>query len=130
LISDQQEKKSKLLSKDSGGLLLRAASQVWAAYEDLQTGQVTVQDFHLIQENQENFLKIVKIMIERDHRDCVFSESCIVALINVREKEITHFQAILQDVGIFTEKCQYFDGKSRSPLSEKKILNIKIYYIT
>lgn len=107
---DLQDKKSKLLSKDSGCLLTKAAQEVWTAYEDLLSGQITVENFRLVQKNKDNFFKIIKIMIERDKKNVVFSETFTTQLINIRDKEISHFERILCDVRIFTDMCHHFEG--------------------
>lgn len=91
-------------------MLTKAAQEVWTAYEDLLSGQITVGDFRLVQENKDNFFKIIKIMIERDKKDVAFSETCTTQLINIRDKEISHFERILCDVRIFTDMCHHFEG--------------------
>lgn len=107
---DLQDKKSKLLSKDSGCLLTKSAQEVWTAYEDLLSGQITVENFRLVQKNKDNFFKIIKIIIERDKKDVVFRETRTTQLINIRDKEISHFERILCDVRIFTDMCHHFEG--------------------
>lgn len=93
-------------------MLTKAAQEVWTAYEDLLSGQITVGNLSLLQENLENFLKIIKIMIERNQqKDTRFSDALTTTLIEVRNKEIKHFQRLLRDVGIFAEMCQHFSGK-------------------
>lgn len=93
-------------------MLTKAAQEVWTAYEDLLSGQITVGNLSLLQENLENFLKIIKIMIERNQqKDTRFSDTLTTTLIEVRNKEIKHFQRLLRDVGIFAEMCQHFSGK-------------------
>lgn len=49
-------------------------------------------------------------MIERDKKDVVFSETCTTQLVNIRDKEISHFERILCDVRIFTDMCHHFEG--------------------
>lgn len=93
-------------------MLTKAAQEVWTAYEDLLSGQITVENVSLLQENIENFLKIIKIMIERNQqKDIRFSDTLTTTLMEVRDKEIKHFQRILRGVGIFAEMCQHFSGK-------------------
>lgn len=93
-------------------MLTKAAQEVWTAYEDLLSGQITVGNLSLLQENLENFLKIIKIMIERNQqKDTRFSDTLTTTLVEVRDKEIKNFQRILRDVGIFAEMCQHFSGK-------------------
>lgn len=91
-------------------MLTKAAQEVWTAYEDLLNGQITVENFKLIQENKDNFFKIIKVMIERDKKDVVFSETCTTKLMNIRDKEVSHFEGILCDVRVFTDMCHHFEG--------------------
>lgn len=49
-------------------------------------------------------------MIERDKKNVVFREACTTQLINIRDKEINHFERILCDVRIFTDMCHHFEG--------------------
>lgn len=107
---DQQEKRSKLLNKDSGGLLTNAANHIWRAFENLQSGEITVRQFHLLQKHQENFFKIINIMTERDKKETSFNECNVLLLMKIREKEIQCFERTLHDVGIFVESCQHFSG--------------------
>lgn len=49
-------------------------------------------------------------MIERDKKDVVFSETCTTKLMNIRDKEVSHFEGILCDVRVFTDMCHHFEG--------------------
>nr|XP_022293483.1 E3 ubiquitin-protein ligase rnf213-alpha-like isoform X1 [Crassostrea virginica] len=105
----RQEKRSKVLSKDTDCLLKSAAQQVWTAYQDLETGEITVKNINLIQENKENFCKIMKVMAERDKKEFDFQERIVTDLINIRNKEISHFEKILSNVRIFTDMCLHIE---------------------
>lgn len=109
---DQQEKRSKLLNKESGGLLTNAANQLWSSFEDIQCGKITVANFNLLRKHQENLFKIIKIMSERDNRKITFNEQSALQLMNLREKEILHFQRTLCSLGDFVDACQHFPGKN------------------
>lgn len=110
LHADRQEKRSKVLSKDIDCLLKNAAQQVWTAYKDLETGEITVENINFIQENKENFCKIMKVMAERDKTEFDFQERIVTDLINIRNKEISHFEKILSDVRTFTDMCLHIEG--------------------
>lgn len=93
-------------------MLGSAAQQVWTAYQDLETGEITVENLYLIQENKENFCKIMKVMIERDLKDFDFSERNVTLLLNIRDKEISYFERILHHIRNFTEMCGHFNGNT------------------
>lgn len=91
--------------------MTNAANQIWTTLEELQSGTIKVQKFRLLKKHQENFIKIIKIMAKRDEKEATFNEHSILQLMNIRDKEIHHFEKTVSDIRCFVEACQDFPGK-------------------
>lgn len=102
-----------------------AANQIWSTYEDLQCGSITVATLSLLREKNEMFFKIIKKISERDKKKNGFDEQTARQLMNMREKEIQHFERTLCDIQYFVDICNHFPGKKHVMEIEKPNITLQ-----
>lgn len=125
ILKDQHDKKSHHLKPESRSVLTSAANQIWSTYEDLQSGSITVATLSLLREKNEMFFKIIKKISERDKKKNGFDEQTARQLMNMREKEIQHFERTLCDIQYFVDICNHFPGKQLVMKIEKPNITLQ-----